>query len=244
MYPFLAELSEKSSAAISCYPNAGLPNPLSPTGFDLEPRGHGALPGRVRAGRAHQHRRRLLRQHAGAHRGDRRSRCAVSRRATECTGDRDACDARRTCRMSVRCVSRVRSRSRSSPAFHDDRRARPTSPVRRSSRSSSRRASYEEAVSVARQQVENGAQRHRHLHGRGHDRRRRGDDALPAAPRERAGSRQGAVHGRLLEVGGHRGRPEMPAGQGHRELDFAEGRRGEVSASSAKLVLRTARPSS
>src|SRR6202012_2235774 len=37
MYPFLEELSEKASAAISCYPNAGLPNPLSPTGFDLEP---------------------------------------------------------------------------------------------------------------------------------------------------------------------------------------------------------------
>jgi 5-methyltetrahydrofolate--homocysteine methyltransferase len=37
MYPFLAELAEKSDAAISCYPNAGLPNPLSPTGFDLEP---------------------------------------------------------------------------------------------------------------------------------------------------------------------------------------------------------------
>jgi 5-methyltetrahydrofolate--homocysteine methyltransferase len=37
MYPFLRELSEKSSAAISCYPNAGLPNPLSPTGFDLQP---------------------------------------------------------------------------------------------------------------------------------------------------------------------------------------------------------------
>jgi 5-methyltetrahydrofolate--homocysteine methyltransferase len=37
MFPFLQELSEKSSAAISCYPNAGLPNPLSPTGFDLEP---------------------------------------------------------------------------------------------------------------------------------------------------------------------------------------------------------------
>ncbi len=37
MYPFLAELSEKSGAAISCYPNAGLPNPLSPTGFDLGP---------------------------------------------------------------------------------------------------------------------------------------------------------------------------------------------------------------
>jgi 5-methyltetrahydrofolate--homocysteine methyltransferase len=37
MYPFLEELAEKSSTAISCYPNAGLPNPLSPTGFDLEP---------------------------------------------------------------------------------------------------------------------------------------------------------------------------------------------------------------
>jgi 5-methyltetrahydrofolate--homocysteine methyltransferase len=37
MYPFLSELSEKADVAISCYPNAGLPNPLSPTGFDLEP---------------------------------------------------------------------------------------------------------------------------------------------------------------------------------------------------------------
>jgi hypothetical protein len=37
MYPFLAELAQKSSTAISAYPNAGLPNPLSPTGFDLEP---------------------------------------------------------------------------------------------------------------------------------------------------------------------------------------------------------------
>ncbi|HEY5330306.1 MAG TPA: homocysteine S-methyltransferase family protein [Acidobacteriaceae bacterium] len=37
MYPFLEELSEKASTAISCYPNAGLPNPLSETGFDLGP---------------------------------------------------------------------------------------------------------------------------------------------------------------------------------------------------------------
>jgi 5-methyltetrahydrofolate--homocysteine methyltransferase len=37
MYPFLSELAQKSSTAISAYPNAGLPNPLSPTGFDLEP---------------------------------------------------------------------------------------------------------------------------------------------------------------------------------------------------------------
>jgi 5-methyltetrahydrofolate--homocysteine methyltransferase len=37
MYPFLSELSEKATTAISCYPNAGLPNPLSETGFDLGP---------------------------------------------------------------------------------------------------------------------------------------------------------------------------------------------------------------
>lgn len=37
MYPFLSELSQKAGTAISCYPNAGLPNPLSETGFDLDP---------------------------------------------------------------------------------------------------------------------------------------------------------------------------------------------------------------
>ena len=42
MYPFLSELSAKAqrddaSVAISCYPNAGLPNPLAATGFDLQP---------------------------------------------------------------------------------------------------------------------------------------------------------------------------------------------------------------
>ena len=32
-----ASLAEKADVAISCYPNAGLPNPLSATGFDLGP---------------------------------------------------------------------------------------------------------------------------------------------------------------------------------------------------------------
>ena len=38
MRPFLAELSGKADTFVSCYPNAGLPNPLTPTGFDLEPK--------------------------------------------------------------------------------------------------------------------------------------------------------------------------------------------------------------
>src|ERR1700761_1758157 len=37
MYPFLSELSAKADVAVSAYPNAGLPNPLSETGFDLGP---------------------------------------------------------------------------------------------------------------------------------------------------------------------------------------------------------------
>jgi 5-methyltetrahydrofolate--homocysteine methyltransferase len=37
MYPFLEDLSAKADVAISCYPNAGLPNPLAPTGFDFGP---------------------------------------------------------------------------------------------------------------------------------------------------------------------------------------------------------------
>jgi len=45
MRPFLEELSTKSDSAISCYPNAGLPNPLSPTGFDLEPEDMGRFLG-------------------------------------------------------------------------------------------------------------------------------------------------------------------------------------------------------
>jgi 5-methyltetrahydrofolate--homocysteine methyltransferase len=38
MRPHLEELSACAATAISCYPNAGLPNPLAPTGFDLEPK--------------------------------------------------------------------------------------------------------------------------------------------------------------------------------------------------------------
>ena len=38
MRPFLAELSDKADTFVSAYPNAGLPNPLTPTGFDLEPK--------------------------------------------------------------------------------------------------------------------------------------------------------------------------------------------------------------
>ena len=37
MRPFLKELSEVADCFVSCYPNAGLPNPLSDTGYDETP---------------------------------------------------------------------------------------------------------------------------------------------------------------------------------------------------------------
>jgi 5-methyltetrahydrofolate--homocysteine methyltransferase len=37
MRPHLEDLSACATTHLACYPNAGLPNPLAPTGFDLEP---------------------------------------------------------------------------------------------------------------------------------------------------------------------------------------------------------------
>ncbi|MBN8537177.1 MAG: methionine synthase [Deltaproteobacteria bacterium] len=37
MKPYIQELSQLADCYISCYPNAGLPNPLSPTGYDETP---------------------------------------------------------------------------------------------------------------------------------------------------------------------------------------------------------------
>ncbi len=72
MYPFLEELSEKADVAISCYPNAGLPNPLSETGFRPRSTGHGALSGRFCTRRDDQYCWRLLRQHTRTYRSDRK----------------------------------------------------------------------------------------------------------------------------------------------------------------------------
>jgi 5-methyltetrahydrofolate--homocysteine methyltransferase len=43
MRPFLAELSDVASVYVSCYPNAGLPNPLAPDGYDEPPATTAAL---------------------------------------------------------------------------------------------------------------------------------------------------------------------------------------------------------
>ena len=87
---------------------------------------------------------------------------------------------------------------------------------------------YETAMQVAREQVAERRQHPRHQHGRRPDRRRGGDDALPQPAGRRAGPGPRARHDRQLQVVGHRGRPEVRAGQGHRQLDQPQGGRGEV----------------
>lgn len=70
MRPYIAELAAKADTFLCVYPNAGLPNPMSDTGFDETPRDHVFAPCRIRPCRAGQHRGRLLRHHPRAHRGD------------------------------------------------------------------------------------------------------------------------------------------------------------------------------
>ncbi len=43
MRPHIAELAQKADVLVSCYPNAGLPNPLSPTGFPEGPEDTAAI---------------------------------------------------------------------------------------------------------------------------------------------------------------------------------------------------------
>ena len=53
-------------------------------------------------------------------------------------------------------------------------------------------------------------------------------DRFTQADRQRARHQPGPGDGRLLQVGGHRGRPEERPGQADRQLDLHEGGRGQV----------------
>ena len=75
MRPYIEELAKVGGDTfISCYPNAGLPNPMSETGFDETPEVTGGLMEEFAQRRLPQHRRRLLRHDARAHRRDRAPR--------------------------------------------------------------------------------------------------------------------------------------------------------------------------
>ena len=87
---------------------------------------------------------------------------------------------------------------------------------------------YTAALAVARDQVENGAQVIDVNMDEGLLESEAGDGHVPQSDRERAGHRARAGDDRFLQVRHHRGRPEMRAGQGGRQLDLDEGGRGRV----------------
>jgi 5-methyltetrahydrofolate--homocysteine methyltransferase len=71
MRPYIEELQPVApDTFISCYPNAGLPNPMSRPASTRRRRSPSRLMARVRRAGLGEHRRRLLRHDAGAHRGD------------------------------------------------------------------------------------------------------------------------------------------------------------------------------
>ena len=67
MRPYIEEIARVADTFVSCYPNAGLPNPMSDTGYDETPAQTARADAGLRAEWIRQHRRRLLRHHARAH---------------------------------------------------------------------------------------------------------------------------------------------------------------------------------
>ena len=146
MRPLIEELSGLAPIYVSAYPNAGLPDPLSPTGYPGNPGIARAPIGRVGRGGLAEHRRRLLRHHARAYPGDRRSGARSSSRA---------------CRPKVQPCLRLSGLEaltiRPDTNFVNiGERTNVTGSPRFSKLILG--GQFEEALAVARQQVENGAQ--------------------------------------------------------------------------------------
>ena len=157
---------------VSCYPNAGLPNAFGE--YDESPEETAAVLGGVRRQRLRQPRRRLLRHDAGAHRRDRRGRARARRPRTPAEVAPGAAAVRpragdRHRGHAVRQRRRAHQHHRLRPLPQPDQGRRlPGRARRRPPAGRGRRAG------------------HRHQHGRGDDRRRRGDGPLHQAGRHRA----------------------------------------------------------
>ena len=144
--PYVEELSHVCDCFVSAHPNAGLPNPLSPTGYDETPRATGERDRRMGALGSGEHRRRLLRHLAGAHCGS-------------AQGGRRRAAARAFRRSKRSCACPASSPSTSAPIRCSSMSASaPTSPARAPSRKMILEGRFDDALAVARQQVENGAQ--------------------------------------------------------------------------------------
>ncbi|APR81706.1 5-methyltetrahydrofolate--homocysteine methyltransferase [Minicystis rosea] len=155
MYPFLSELAQKSNVAISCYPNAGLPNPLSPTGFDLQPADMGRYLGQFAQGG--------LINIAGGCCGNTPEHIAAIAQALEGRHPREVPKARTLVAVPAESPAFKPLRLSGSQPFTQQEGVYMMIGERTNVAGSPKFArlikegKFEEAVSIARQQVENGA---------------------------------------------------------------------------------------
>ncbi len=214
MRPYLAELASVADCYVSCYPNAGLPNAFG--GYDEDAGHHRGAPARVRRQRPGEHRRRLLRHDAGAHRRDREDG-----RGTDAAPPAAATRVEAGLPRALRGLETLTICARGRNFLMIGERTNVTGS-----------AKFAELITQGRLRqgaggrARPGARRRQHprrQHGRGDARRRGRDDDVPEPDRHRAGDRAHPDHGRQLEVVGDRGRPQVRAGQGDRQLDQPQG---------------------
>ena len=172
---------------------------------------------RVRPRRPRQHRRRLLRHDARPHPGHRRG--GRGRSAAASPGARP-----RACAFPASSPSSSLMTASTATFVNIGERTNVTGSAK--FRKLITAGDYTAALDVAREQVANGAQILDVNMDEGLLDSEAGDGDLPQPARRRARHRPRADHGRLVEMVGDRGGPEVRAGQGHRQLDLAEGRRG------------------
>ena len=176
----------------------------------------------MRASRLAQHRRRLLRHHARAHPRASAETLRGVRAAHACRRARARCGSPGLEPLNIDDDSLFvnvgeRTNVTGSKAFARLILA----------------GDYAGALAVARQQVENGAQV---IDVNMDEAMLDSEEAMTTflqPDRRRARHRARAGHDRLLEVERDRGRPEVRAGQGDRQLDLDEGGRGRVPAPGA-----------
>ena len=144
MRAHIAEIGRVADTFVCAYPNAGLPNEFGY--YDESPEFMAELLGEFADGRPRQHRRRLLRHHAGAHRGDRQG----GRR-------QDAARDSRDCRASFGCRAwKPFTLTPEIPFVNVGERTNVTGSAK--FRKLITAGDYTAALSIAREQVENGAQ--------------------------------------------------------------------------------------
>jgi hypothetical protein len=211
---YVEELSHLCDCFVSAHPNAGLPNAFG---------GYDETPEQLAAEIADWARRDSSISSAAAaaprrtHRRHRRWRCRRQAAPRPAAGEEAAPVRSRTVQRRPRLAVRQRRRA--------DQRHRLAGLRADDSRRPLRRCAGGRPPAGGKRRAGD-----RHQHGRGDARFEGGDGSLPQADRQRAGHLAGADHDRLVEMGGHRGRPQVHPGQGHRQLDLDEGRRGRVPA--------------